>query len=583
MILQPKKMKALFKLNHCSLLLSIMLVSACGTPGLLKNTDQKLLRKQNELKMNEANYSARPLPLLEKQTGAWLTNRSVPIEDTVHLPPLFEQPAAFLSGHTLTMANLAEILTKEYGIFIRLSADIFNQMPAGERSSRGSGGGGNYGSGPSSGYQNKNEVSDGPSVRLHYQGNLRGLLDMVANKTMTHWTYQAGVVEFARTQTRTFEINTMPGRSVYSANAGKTSNSTATDSAEGGGGAQLGYNSSTTITTTSNLNYWEQMVKAVESMLSPAGVVMPSEMTNSITVTDNMETVEKVRRFVASENAALSRQVKLDVQVYAVKLNEQSASGIDWELVARGIQGATFGAAGMTMPTTLTSVGRVGVGINSGFLQGSRAIINALSKQGRVSTVVNTNVVTLNNQPAPVAVTENQAYVSKISSVLGTAVTVGTVTMEQSNLSTGFIINLLPTLLNNRSVMLQAQIDLSYLNELKPYSLAPEEKSNDKNKSSSGKSKSKKEGEKEGIERPNESKDQGASLTRVQLPHTSSIQTMQRASLKSGETLVLSGFRRTRYETARDGIFAYQGGTKSASQMVEEIIVVISPHLTEGA
>lgn len=536
-------------------------LSGCGTPGMLQKTDNRISDSQAVLRKAEANLAYPTTELVERDSGAWFAQRSIVVDEIDTLPTRFAQPASFATGKTLSLSLITEQVAKEQGITIRLARDIFGITP----SKTASGAGSNpiasgsvsmpaapMGMPPIPGGMPMPSLSGGstanlatdtePRALLNYSGSLRGLLDAIANKTGTNWTYRNGVVEFSRLVTRTFQIKTMPGTSSYSAKVGKSSQSSSASTGGSTGGMQLNFGSDSSVSMTSELNYWDKLSETVSSMLSSMGKAIPSQMTSSITVTDSADVVERVRRYIDGENAVLGRQVNLSVQVFSVRLTEDSAAGIDWNLVYKAASsgwGASFKMAG----DALTGSGVFGVTMNSGQFAGSSILFKALSQQGRVSTVVNTNVVTLNNQPAPVAVTNNQGYLSKVTVAAATTGTSPLAGIEQGVVTTGFVMNLLPTLLDNRSVMLQVQIDMSELLELKEVT--------------SGES-------------------------TIQTPNTSSVQTMQRASLKSGQTLILSGFRRAKNNTTRKGIYAYEGGSKSAGQNDEEIIIVISPQLTEG-
>ncbi|RSK88120.1 hypothetical protein EJE96_00955 [Pandoraea apista] len=319
----------------------------------------------------------------------------------------------------------------------------------------------------------------------------------------------------------------------------------------------------------------------------------PSVVTSSLVVSDTADVIERVASYIDAENAVLGRQVKLRVQVYSVALEENSAAGVDWDLVYQAASGITLGMAGPAAGGALmTRKGGLQLSkIESGRFRGSAAFIRALSQQGRVSTVIDTTVVTLNNQPAPVAVTQNQGFVAQTKMTPGNYGGQALVTAEQSVLTTGFVMNLLPTLMDNRSVMLQVQIDMSDLKKLDKINLrtGKEAPSGTNGEGSGGgpdvKAELGADGVKVGVGKKDErsGSDDGLGVgTFMQLPITASIQTMQRASLKSGDTLVLSGFRRRDNSTDRDGLFNYQGGTKEARQQVKEVVILISPELTEG-
>ncbi|VVD76634.1 secretin N-terminal domain-containing protein [Pandoraea anhela] len=574
-------------------LCAITLLSACGTPGMLSKTDENVTQARETARAASETHAAPPIGAIERVEGAWLSRKSVAVNATVALPDFFKREVRFSTGSPLPMSVLLTQVARGNGLTIRLASDVgCDTGPAGDHGGRG---------GPGSGNQlfRLNCTDSGePAVPLQYHGSLSGLLDTIAHRSGTHWTYRDGVVQFARYVTRTFQIKMMPGSSSYTASVGKSSKMKADRGASGGGGAasggvDLSFNADANVTVESELDYWTDLVKSVTDMLSPGGRVTPSVVTSSLVVTDTADVMARVAQYIDSENAVLGRQVKLRVQVYSVTLDENSAAGIDWDLVYRSASGFIAGLSGPAMGGALmTRKGGLSVSkIPKGRLAGSSAFLKALSRQGRVSTVIDTTVVTLNNQPAPVAVTQNRGFVAQTKMTPGNYGGQAVVTAEQSVLTTGFVMNLLPTLMDNRSVMLQVQIDMSDLKKLDKINLrtgkeaASGTDAQGGNRSGvradiDGKGVSVDIGDKDDDRRGND--DGLGAGTFLQLPITASVQTMQRASLKSGDTLVLSGFRRKDDNTERDGIFNYEGGMKEANQHVNEVVILISPELTEG-
>lgn len=584
--------------KRLGVLCATTLLAACGTPGILSKTDENVTQTQQAAQSTLAAKSAAPIRAIEHVDGAWLARRSVAIDATESLPDFFKRNVRFSTGAPLAMSVVLAQIARGNGLTIRVSADVSCEDGASGRRGGGRGGGGS----PKRFQMNCAESGE-PAVPLHYNGTLSGLLDAIAHRSGTHWSYRDGVVQFSRYITRSFQIKMMPGSSTITASVGKKSEMQADRGASGGsggggsaGGVKLDFNADAKVSTESKLDYWADLVKTVSDMLSDGGRVTPSVVTSSLVVTDTAEVMERVKRYIDAENAVLGRQVKLRVQVYSVTLEENSAAGIDWNLVYESASGLVAGLGGPALGGALMSrKGGLSVSkIPRGVLAGSTAFIKALSQQGRVSTVIDTTVVTLNNQPAPVAVTQNQGFVAETKMTPGNFGGQAVVTAEQSVLTTGFVMNLLPTLMDNRSVMLQVQIDMSDLKKLEKINLRTGKEapsgSDAGGKGGSGTSVGVDgKGVKVAVdgsqgEDDKSRHDDGLGVgTFMQLPLTASIQTMQRASLKSGDTLVLSGFRRKDDSTDRDGIFAYEGGTKEARQRVNEVVIVISPELTEGA
>jgi len=584
--------------KRLGVLCATTLLAACGTPGMLSKTDANVTQTQQAAQTALDAKSATPIRAIEHVDGAWLARRSVAIDATESLPDFFKRNVRFSTGAPLAMSVVLAQIARGNGLTIRVSADV----SCDEGASAGRGGSRGGGGSPKRFQMNCTESGE-PAVPLHYNGTLSGLLDAIAHRSGTHWSYRDGVVQFSRYITRSFQIKMMPGSSTITASVGKKSEMQADRGASGGsggggsaGGVKLDFNADAKVSTESRLDYWADLVKTVSDMLTDGGRVTPSVVTSSLVVTDTAEVMERVKRYIDAENAVLGRQVKLRVQVYSVTLEENSAAGIDWNLVYESASGFVAGLGGPALGGALMSrKGGLSVSkIPRGVLAGSTAFIKALSQQGRVSTVIDTTVVTLNNQPAPVAVTQNQGFVAETKMTPGNFGGQAVVTAEQSVLTTGFVMNLLPTLMDNRSVMLQVQIDMSDLKKLEKINLRTGKEapsgSDAGGKGGGGTSvgvdgKGVKVAVDGGQGEDDKSRhDDGLGVgTFMQLPLTASIQTMQRASLKSGDTLVLSGFRRKDDSTDRDGIFAYEGGTKEARQRVNEVVIVISPELTEGA
>ncbi|MGR9577405.1 secretin N-terminal domain-containing protein [Pandoraea sputorum] len=585
--------------KHLGVLCAITLLTACGTPGLLSKTDENVTQVRETMRTANDTYAATAIGAIEHVDGAWLSKKSVAVNATIALPEFFTRQVRFSTGAPLPMSVLLAQVARGHGLTIRMASDV--ACDGGASVGVGPGGRGRPAGAPQR-FQINCTDSGEPAVPLQYHGSLSGLLDTIAHRSGTHWSYRDGVVQFARYVTRTFQIKMMPGSSTYTASVGKASKMKADRGASGGGGGtsaggvDLSFNADANVTVESELDYWTDLVKTVGDMLSPSGRVTPSVVTSSLVVTDTADVVERIARYVESENAVLGRQVKLRVQVYSVTLDENSAAGIDWDLVYRSASGFVAGLSGPALGGALmTRKGGLGIRtIPNGRLAGSTAFIKALSKQGRVSTVIDTTVVTLNNQPAPVAVTQNRGFVAQTKMTPGNYGGQAVVTAEQSVLTTGFVMNLLPTLMDNRSVMLQVQIDMSDLKKLDKINLRTGKEApsgSDAGASGGGNGPNVRadiDGKGASIDIGGKGDDRGrdddglGAGTFMQLPITASVQTMQRASLKSGDTLVLSGFRRKDDDTERDGIFNYEGGTKEANQHVNEVVIMISPELTEG-
>ncbi|OJA48090.1 type IVB pilus formation outer membrane protein, R64 PilN family, partial [Burkholderia ubonensis] len=401
-------------------------------------------------------------------------------------------------------------------------------------------------------------------VRIVYAGGtLRGLLDAACARFGVFWKYEQGTIRFFFTDTRTFQVNAIPGDSSLNASvvSGATSDGTSGGAQSGGaGGGGSGANSGSTGLTANNtantavnsqLSVFNGLQSAIQSMLSRYGSSVSSPATGSISVTDTPDVLERVAAFMTQQNRSLSRQVLLNVTVLSVSLNAGDAYGIDWSLVYKTMS-ASFGVTNPFTPVALTSPADLSATVLSptSRFNGTKLLIRALSQQGTVRRKTSASVTTLNNQPVPVQVAKQTGYLASVSTTntanvgSSTALTPGTVT-------TGFNMTLLPHVLDDGTVMLQFSTNISSLLQLKDVT---------------------------------SSEAKGA--TKIQTPDVDMRNFLQRVAMKSGETLVISGYEGTNDSLDERGVGTPKmialGGGYEAQRTREVIVILITPVTQRG-
>ncbi|HEY8027001.1 MAG TPA: PilN family type IVB pilus formation outer membrane protein, partial [Burkholderiaceae bacterium] len=168
-------------------------------------------------------------------------------------------------------------------------------------------------------------------------------------------------------------------------------------------------------------------------------------------------------------------------------------------------------------------------------------IINALSQQGKVREETSASVVTLNNQPVPVQVATQTSYLASSQTTLTNTVGVST-TLTPGVVTTGFNMSILPHVLNNGSLLLQFTADISALEKL------------DTVPSGTGS---------------------------IQVPTVDTRNFMQRVSMKSNETLIISGFEQTDDQLTKNGVGTPSnylfGGGLNGTHAKQVIVILITP------
>jgi type IVB pilus formation R64 PilN family outer membrane protein len=499
--------------------------------------------------------------------GAWLGKAKKVKHDGNELPAAFYSTVTLKFPDRANFSTLAERITRVTGIPVKLRPDVFINAaafaPKNGSSPSPSGTGGTTGAvaanpafpGETTLTAASVTADYSSEVPLSYHGKLSTFLDRVSARTGLNWEYKDGAIVLSRLVTRTFTLNSIPGSSELNASVGKTGGATAS--------AGTKFSSDSNIKMNSAFSVWSNLRESVNTMLTGVGKVAVTEATGTITVTDTREVVDQVGAMVSQINKSLSRQVAFRVEVLSVSTNNSSQYGIDWTAVFNKVVGMNpnyrlalgspaslvGGDAGKIAYTVLAPA--EGTATING-LSGSTAMLSALASLGKASVVTTASVITLNRQPAPVAITNQISYVQSVSVQPNTNTTgtsnATTVQVNPGTVTTGFILNMLPSITEGNGINVQFSIDISQLSKMGTF---------------------------------------GSGQMAVQTPEVSGMQFLQNVAMKNGETLVLSGFERTsgQYDrrTMSEDADLLLGGSINGTRAREAIVILITPVLSEGA
>jgi type IVB pilus formation R64 PilN family outer membrane protein len=404
----------------------------------------------------------------------------------------------------------------------------------------------------------------GPVRIVYSHGTLRGLLDTAAARFGVYWKYENGAIVFFYTATRVYQVVAIPGESKVDTNVvsgasnsgGAASSGTGAAGGAGAGSASAGAgagaaptvssDNTANITMNAQLSVYNGLQTAIKAMLSPAGSVIVSPATGSIAVTDTPDVLERVGEFMEQQNQVLARQVLINVTVLSVTLSAQDSYGINWGAVYNAL-GTRFGittafTSMIQNPSELSAT----VITPSSRASSTSAIIDALSTQGTVHRKTSASITTLNDQPVPVQVAEQQGYLAQISTT--NTVNIGSQTsLTPGTVTTGFNLTVLPHVLDDGTIMMQFYSNISSLVSLVPF---------------------------------------GPTNQQIQLPTVDTRNFLQRIAVKSGQTLVISGYEGINDQNNRQGVgnpSNYAMGGFNASGTREVIVILLSPIAINGA
>ena len=399
------------------------------------------------------------------------------------------------------------------------------------------------------------------AVPVRYSGKLSGLLNYLAGRYGVYWQYKEKTISFFANQTRIFTIYALPTETTMQAQlTGATMGETA------GGG-----NASSSLSTSANLALWDNIEEGVKQVVGENGKLSFSRVAGTVSVTASPYIIQKVGKYIANWNEKLSRQVAITVRILQVTLTNTDNYGLD---LAAAFSNSKFSMTSLS-PTT---VGEKALGsltmtlLKPKELGGTKAIIQALSTQGKTRQLNSASITAMNNKVAPIQVTTSENYVKKstvTTSGSGDDKTVDT-DLETDTLTYGFTMDVLPRILDHGRLIIMFSLTMTDLLQMQQFD------------------------SKSGVQKEDQSEDDSSSgdsgdeseSTIVQLPKMAMRGFMQEIAMTSGSTLVLSGFERLRDSTLSSGIgkakMGLLGGQAYNTNDREVLVLLMTPEVLQS-
>ena len=503
-------------------------------------------------------------PYFERVDDFYIASAAIESQATQELPDVFGRTVYFTRDRAQTLNDIAEYVNTTYGVAVDVTDDaiaqaaatVYDPVPATlrrqaeilalEAQAQGQMMGAGGGAMPMQGNQT-NKALDGAFV-LAYTGKLKDFLDQVALRTGNSWRYQRGRVLIFNTDTQIFKLSMQVGETGMSSSSSGTNSSGASGGGGegGGGGGQSSLSGDGTVSTSASTNIFSETIDALKSMLSSRGKLSALPGVNAVSVTDVPAVLSRVGAYVDSLNSLATRQVQLDIQVYAIEVTGNDSFGVRldglWRSLNSGLHTELLSGAGpatgaSTLSTTLVDPGSA--------YNGTSVLIDALSKLGNMQQITSYNATTVAGRPVPINATEQFAYQDSAQTTLVPDVGSQT-TRHLATSTTGFLMRVVPTITSDNRVALSMRLDLTALRELRRVG-----------------------------------SEESGDLTEA--PQTSQRLTEQSTIVRSGETLVISGFEQETNRLDKQGVgtagFMLLGGNRATEQRRSKLVVLVTPRI----
>lgn len=537
-----------FRMMKIPMLVGIIVLSGCA--AIHEEVDRKVSIVEKETKNVVQSKPVRVGrdSLVKKENKTWVARRKpmLEIEEVVKLPDIFRTNFVSHNPGEISVVDLMSRVTGEKGVQIRMSPEVIESvgqssgsasstdlpaLPGSLPSTTNLGGSGT----PAPSYGNV--VSN-----LIYDGPLSGFLDLLSSKMQLSWKYENSQVILYKYETQVFNVKALAGTGTITNGVGGSSQSS------GGGQQNAGTTTQarnqTAVTIESNL--WKGIEDSVRIMLSPFGKnnFYASPDLGTITISDEPSRLDRVGTYLNELNKDLSKQVALHISIYNVEIEDKDTVGVDWNAVWRSASnGFNFGGLSLGADT----LQRAGVSILNGPWTDSSFVIGALNKVGKTSLITSGKILTMNRQAAPLQIIDETNYLAQITTTIsgdGLAQT----SLEPGTVTSGFTTTVTPKIEDDGDVLLQFAGSLSNLKEITRFDVG-----------GAGNSQS------------------------IQLPQKSVRDFLQRVKLRSGETLVLTGFEQESNNSKDEGVGNSKnlllGGKQFASGKRLSVVIFVTPYI----
>ncbi len=501
----------------------------------------------------------------------WVSTKPLPTKRG--LPPVLNHDIAYRPVSPVSIAEVAQYITAETGLQVVVAPDAINPSILDSAPGTGAGsdnappainpnsleglfpdtavggatqgGAGGYGMGLGI----PNTISG-----LKYAGTVSGLLNQVTNRLGLSWHYDPEIrgVRVTYFDTRTFDVWAFGDdqeiestvRSGLVTSTGSGAGMSGGSSAGTGASGESGSSQSTKVTiTTSLLGDIENNVKAMLST-RPAGRMFLSRTTGTLTVSDRPEVLNRVDQYLKGINRSITRQVVFNVTVFEVNLTDRDQLAVNWSAVYQSISNDW----GFSLANTVAGISGEAVSGSVGIIDtaaspwaGSTAVMQALAQQGRISNIRTPSVTTLNLQPAPIQIGNVQSYIAS-SSTTTTASVGSSTSLNPATITSGFNMMLLPKVIDRDNLLLMINLSMSSRPTFQTFT------SNDSS---------------------------------VQTADYDTKNAAPKVKLRSGQTLVLTGFEENRENATRSGIgsarFFGLGGGRVRTSEHSVLVVLVTP------
>ena len=525
-------------------ILALALVAACSgdKPDPLKTTQGQVAAAEREVgdRIDQAQKAANVVKpgQIRDHSQAYAGGRAVPLPHGDRIPAGNNHFELNTKGILISLRDIATEVASQS----KLPVDVVDDIP-----------------GTVMQVQQGNEHPVGGKCKMapNYKGTLDGFLEVLQTWCDLTWSMHDGRIDLRQYETKSYTLLSEPTAAVVKSamtSSGMTSSGTGQQSSglSSAATASTGQALENSLTNSAEMKVWDEVKTVLASVASP-GVVQVSPATRTIVVTAKHSAQTTVNTLLLEINRRQLREVVFTVTIIDLTVSQETDLGLSLSAALNSTAGQYLMNAASPPQIPVSNVGSLALTIQNNTVSGktnswagTSGVVNLLSTIGNVASRNTLTLRTLNGRSLPVTVARQLAYLSS-SNLASSSTTTTLASQQESTLTIGLTLQLLPVILDDGQVILQYGFGLSALNNLTSLT-------------SNG--------------------------STYQEPDINVRGALQEAVVSSGETLVLLGYDQQNGSQNDQGIpgltqglLGFVGGSKDAKTQHAALVVVVTPQV----
>lgn len=224
-------------------------------------------------------------------------------------------------------------------------------------------------------------------------------------------------------ETKIFNVNYIALKKIGTSNVYATPGTIGGTSTTSGGTTTTSSSSGSQVSIKSETesDLWKSLEENIKALISKEGKYVVNKQTMMVFVTDYPKSLKDIEMFLKVVEGIIQRQVMIEAKIVEVQLNDESRQGVNWQFVGAKIgefnlqgqqaflnQLVTAAASSTTPVAAATPFFRIFGGNKNMVIENT--FIDLLRTYGKVETISNPKIATLNNQRAIIKVTTQDVY-----------------------------------------------------------------------------------------------------------------------------------------------------------------------------